>query len=193
MILESTARSKPTISTRYQRFGEVAIRSGEKRLVHLEVFAGPEFKGFIERCRALDAAKPDKEKSLLALEAGALPKPFPSPDLTLPAGEWLRLDPASPPEGYWVLIQRGTNSYNGTNVNQIKAGFTPNGTAWIPRSDFERSVNKASELWKLASAWSDAWNQFPLHTGSDGPPVAVGGRSHRPEAERAPAPCPAVC
>ncbi|MDR2926436.1 MAG: M23 family metallopeptidase [Azoarcus sp.] len=157
----------------YQRFGEVAIRSGEKRLVHLEVFAGQEFKGFVERCRTLDAAKPDKEKSLLALEAGALPKALSSPDLTLPAGEWLGLDPASPKEGDWVLAQRGTNSYSGTDKAKRKAGFTPGGgIAWMPRSDFARSAQDG--LWELASAWTDAWGQFPLLAGGDRPPVAVG-------------------
>ena len=156
----------------YQRFGEVAIRDHRRRLLHLEVFAGPKLKGFIEQCRALDSHPGDKHKNLLVIDVGAQTRHPSPPDLTIKAGEWLKLDPKSPKEGDWVWVQCGTNSYSGTDERRRQAGFTrpaSGGNAWVERHSF--MGNARNGLWKLDSDLNHAWNMFPLS--SRCPPATI--------------------
>jgi predicted chitinase len=94
----------------YLRFNPEVLNSAVNRTaVHLEVFAGPELKGFVERCRALEEKAPDSTKQLLLIERGAKPVVWSSHyPLTLKQGELLMPSKNSPPDGVFIKLVRGT-------------------------------------------------------------------------------------
>jgi len=79
--------------------------------MHLEVFAGSEFKAFVEACRALDAGldpnATGSPKTLLAIEKGAVLKAGPPPNAKLDKGEIVMRAKDSKEDGPWIKLERG--------------------------------------------------------------------------------------
>ena len=79
--------------------------------MHLEVFAGSEFKAFVEACRALDAGldpnAAGSPKTLLAIEKGAVLKAGSPPNAKLEKGEIVRRAKDSKEDGPWIKLERG--------------------------------------------------------------------------------------
>jgi len=92
----------------YLRFNPEVIASGTTRpVVHVEVIAGQDLKGFIEQCRRLEANAPTSAKHLLLIEKEAKPVQMSNQMVALPQGEWFMLDPNVPRDGQWVKLLRG--------------------------------------------------------------------------------------
>jgi hypothetical protein len=94
----------------YQRFTEeVSTFNTHRPIMHLEVFAGPEFKDFVEQCRAIDARAPTRAKRLLVIERGAELREGPFLGWKkLSRGELLKPADDSPKRGIWIKLERGT-------------------------------------------------------------------------------------
>lgn len=94
----------------YQRYREAKPTPPQptRPLLHLEVFAGPEFPAFIKKSQARAKELPDTEKPFLEILAGAkLVSKIPDPDYTLSQTN-LKLVPVSDPKSRWVKVQPKT-------------------------------------------------------------------------------------
>jgi len=163
----------------YERFAD-----WDRAILHLETFAGPEFRGFIDQCRAQDARAPANTKRILIIEKDAKPVTGASDStITIPAGEWIKLTTGTPAGSPWIKVQRGINGNaakdaeakakaakaNKPEPKPLKVVFKPSGTtAWIKRGALSNNLKNPTEL----KAELVAWENFPLQkNGPPGPPV----------------------
>lgn len=128
-------------------------------LLHLEVFAGDEFKAFLDTSRALAARLPVDQKTVLVVNVGVRLAPEPAnPDrkLASPTRQFVRAkpEPDSPTEGRWVKVQ----PYHREIVAGIPWERKDGAPVWIERE-------------RLAQASADtlAWSRFPLEHADTGP------------------------
>ncbi|SEJ92973.1 VgrG-related protein [Paraburkholderia diazotrophica] len=116
-------------------------------LLHLEVFAGPEFSAFLQKSRARAAQSPADQRTVFVVNAGARLVPAPAPANTRlgvrgPVAKVTLMQ--CPASGPWVLVQALCHAQGALLVKDGPP-------VWIERD-------------KLATAGNGtpAWSQFPL-------------------------------
>jgi len=147
------------------------------KVLHLETFAGPEFKKFIEDCRREDAKTPAEDRHILVVEKDAKPVNEAN-KAPLAKDKWIKLATDSPKDGFWIKIEHGIDGNAEKNAEAKAAAakakkktapkplpfvFQSEGTAWIERTAFS-NLNKPQQLKK---EHPDAWEKFPLQSANE--------------------------
>ena len=142
----------------YQRYRESQLLPPKalRPLLHVEVFAGEQLKGFIRRSQERAKSLPASGKTLLVIQQGAKLVNPAEPDNNgwLTAGLMLMLTKDDPGKGYWAKVQpTQLPAQSATRGHAHHASGTPVGTPlWV-----ERSV-----AGKAAGPVLRSWSAFPL-------------------------------
>lgn len=147
----------------YLRYTDAKLLKGQvaRSLLHLEVFAGPDLKTFVEKSRTRAKDLPSAKNFLEVFPGAVLVTTIPDPDLTLEKhSEGLKLVPLNNAQGSrWVLVQPKSRST--THGHHPHVTFTNVGVpVWVEA--------------KLANAITTdvvkGWTKFPLSlTNAKGP------------------------
>ncbi|QAU24624.1 lytic transglycosylase domain-containing protein [Dyella sp. M7H15-1] len=133
-----------------------------RQLLHLEVFAGEDFKAFLDRSRARAAQLPAEQKTVLMVKAGtrfvasATPSDRQLADMYPSAFAEAKPTADSPSDGPWVKVQPMYRSPWGHH--DIERDGSP---VWIER-------DKLAQV----TATTPAWSRFPLQVNAANGPTS---------------------
>ncbi|KVE87680.1 calcium-binding protein [Burkholderia cepacia] len=147
-------------------------------MLHLEVFAGPDLKDFIDQSRARAKELNDKNKPLLEIEPGAkLVSEIPAPDLKL-MQSGLKLVPIGDAKGSrWIKVQpKSVTNVPAKGKQKAKQTFADVGKPMWVESSLANTISTANV---------SGWQNFPLDVSkASGPGADFRDVLRRPELDK---------
>lgn len=145
-----------------------ALATGNRPLVHVEVFSGDDVPGFLDTSRARGAELDARHKSLLVIDPGTTLVLPAAADQTVAAGVQVRLTADSPKAGQWAKVQALRSTPAATPKPAEAMTTAPVGAAlWVERTLLGSNGQRISTATQM-----NAWSQFPLQAANATGPTA---------------------